>query len=449
MAEEDKCEVCDNGDSRTSNQILYCDGKDCDMPVHQLCYGVAHIPENDWYCERCKAKRFNKKVEVVCCPQQTGAMKRAAHPGEFMHIVCAAYNKDVQHEREPYHYNKSILNTQRCSICNQLQGLCIRCEYPGCTTYFHAQCGVHQGLIHVGYPMPIHNRVYCIQHTHAAEGNITKDPITPAKRSTSPLVSSPPKQFKENKVGNSNGVNGDSSMTEMSNQLVKGRLLGETDGSSEAKRPKLALTSKPPAKQKQQSLSLVQQSQPRPTAIINTSSAAATGLASVMSSSTPSTPKMITPPLKPPKPSTPASAPTPAPSTALVSSTSRITQESLKQTEIDYLTARLEDTKKDLKKAQEKANEVKSVEKRLQETQQQIERMRKEMQQQKDFKRAVTDIFMALNIRIANNTAPSPHKMDEYVRLLRDTLNRTGPPSENEWIQIVNLSNKLAMEKRK
>ena len=53
--EGDSCRICGNGQSWSTNLILYCDG--CDMPVHQLCYDVSTVPEGDWFCRNCHRER--------------------------------------------------------------------------------------------------------------------------------------------------------------------------------------------------------------------------------------------------------------------------------------------------------------------------------------------------------------------------------------------------------
>jgi PHD-finger len=35
------------------NLVVICDG--CQCPQHQICGGISHIPEGDWYCDSCIA----------------------------------------------------------------------------------------------------------------------------------------------------------------------------------------------------------------------------------------------------------------------------------------------------------------------------------------------------------------------------------------------------------
>ncbi|KAK4103626.1 hypothetical protein N658DRAFT_421064 [Parathielavia hyrcaniae] len=45
------CAICSKPDSEPPNEIVFCDN--CDMPVHQECYGLPEIPEGDWICRNC------------------------------------------------------------------------------------------------------------------------------------------------------------------------------------------------------------------------------------------------------------------------------------------------------------------------------------------------------------------------------------------------------------
>lgn len=56
-------------DAAQTNQIVYCER--CDVAVHQLCYGIAAVPEGDWLCDPCRehegALRAQGKSEVCAC----------------------------------------------------------------------------------------------------------------------------------------------------------------------------------------------------------------------------------------------------------------------------------------------------------------------------------------------------------------------------------------------
>ncbi|KAL2200547.1 origin recognition complex subunit 4 C-terminus-domain-containing protein [Corynascus similis CBS 632.67] len=49
--DDEVCAICSKPDSEPPNEIVFCDN--CDMPVHQECYGLAKIPEGDWICRNC------------------------------------------------------------------------------------------------------------------------------------------------------------------------------------------------------------------------------------------------------------------------------------------------------------------------------------------------------------------------------------------------------------
>ena len=49
--DDEVCAICSKPDSDPPNEIVFCDN--CDMPVHQECYGLAEVPEGDWICRNC------------------------------------------------------------------------------------------------------------------------------------------------------------------------------------------------------------------------------------------------------------------------------------------------------------------------------------------------------------------------------------------------------------
>ena len=44
--DEDLCACCLDGTVYDDNEILLCDK--CDVPVHQSCYGIKTVPDDDW-----------------------------------------------------------------------------------------------------------------------------------------------------------------------------------------------------------------------------------------------------------------------------------------------------------------------------------------------------------------------------------------------------------------
>jgi len=70
------CLVCNDGDYEDNNLIVYC--SKCLMTVHQQCYGIVTIPEEDWLCYPCQFYDNDEKakqIECILCPVKGGAMK--------------------------------------------------------------------------------------------------------------------------------------------------------------------------------------------------------------------------------------------------------------------------------------------------------------------------------------------------------------------------------------
>jgi len=69
------CVICNNGDYEDKDLIVYCSR--CELTVHQSCYGITDIPNEDWLCETCRKLNLGNadSLECIICPIKGGAMK--------------------------------------------------------------------------------------------------------------------------------------------------------------------------------------------------------------------------------------------------------------------------------------------------------------------------------------------------------------------------------------
>lgn len=73
---ETSCGVCGGCESRLRDAILFCDKSNCNLPVHQLCYGIAHVPDGDWYCEPCSTGLYHPSdLTCVLCNIRGGPLR--------------------------------------------------------------------------------------------------------------------------------------------------------------------------------------------------------------------------------------------------------------------------------------------------------------------------------------------------------------------------------------
>jgi len=49
----------------------------CNVPVHQSCYGIEQLPDEDWICYNCLIFGLKRGLMISCvlCPKKGGAMK--------------------------------------------------------------------------------------------------------------------------------------------------------------------------------------------------------------------------------------------------------------------------------------------------------------------------------------------------------------------------------------
>ncbi|XP_003244249.1 protein AF-10 [Acyrthosiphon pisum] len=155
------CSVCCDDTGWTENPLVYCDGPNCNVAVHQACYGIRIVPKGEWFCRKCEAfKEKSIKVKCELCPSKDGALKPTEN-GNWAHVVCALYIPEVTFmdvtTMEPV--KLSAIPRDRfnrlCYICEEknkgqkvtVSGACMSCNKSGCKLGFHVTCAQSAGLL--------------------------------------------------------------------------------------------------------------------------------------------------------------------------------------------------------------------------------------------------------------------------------------------------------------
>ena len=128
-----------DGEVFDGNEIIFCDK--CNVPVHQMCYGVHTIPEGDWMCDVCAAPNGDPaKTTCELCSHVGGAYK-VTDKGKWIHALCATWVPEVFVADVPQHpqpYTLQNLDKKRyklkCALCNTTKGAAVQCSYGKCVT---------------------------------------------------------------------------------------------------------------------------------------------------------------------------------------------------------------------------------------------------------------------------------------------------------------------------
>jgi hypothetical protein len=136
-----------DGEVFDGNEIIFCDK--CNVPVHQMCYGVHTIPEGDWMCDVCAAPNGDPaKTTCELCSHVGGAYK-VTDKGKWIHALCATWVPEVFVADVPQHpqpYTLQNLDKKRyklkCALCNTTKGAAVQCSYGKCVTAVHPWCAI-------------------------------------------------------------------------------------------------------------------------------------------------------------------------------------------------------------------------------------------------------------------------------------------------------------------
>lgn len=186
--EDGLCMCCFDGTSSDNNRIVFCDG--CNASMHQVCFGIAEIPEGDYYCDRCKFIEklaltldevdldpvvAKETVKCCLCNLHHGGIKPTTD-GRWVHICCALWSGEAEvmdmKDMSPVNISNLVFQpfpTQRekkrnnylysenaCIYCHQTFGFLVTCSYcqnependsvlVTCNHMFHPLCAWFAG----------------------------------------------------------------------------------------------------------------------------------------------------------------------------------------------------------------------------------------------------------------------------------------------------------------
>lgn len=106
------CYICNDGDYEDNDLIVYCSL--CQMTVHQNCYDIVDIPEEDWICYNCMCFgcEEGKMVECCLCPVVGGAMKPSTlKKNSNFYNAIMNYRLKNSNNINNFSYNNSIINS--------------------------------------------------------------------------------------------------------------------------------------------------------------------------------------------------------------------------------------------------------------------------------------------------------------------------------------------------
>ena len=221
------CQVCADGEVTPDNQILFCEA--CNVAIHQMCYGIAVVPEGDYYCIACRYFKRESMTEVIArkmkrdgpvptrkitppplpiccelCPRKQGAYIRSDFqlkakpiarasiakngnptsettqpPAKWVHMVCAKWQglnfvdesqevvEDVT-ELKTYFRRMEV----KCEICRGQRGAYNKCRFEGCDKWLHISCARDSGLCEVVHGEDVQGKIehnpwtlLCQEHT--------------------------------------------------------------------------------------------------------------------------------------------------------------------------------------------------------------------------------------------------------------------------------------------
>ncbi|KAI9032878.1 hypothetical protein CLU79DRAFT_728466 [Phycomyces nitens] len=160
------CCICFMETCNSDNPFVYCDEPDCDVIIHQNCYGIERCPgpEDTWRCDRCESLKINRSKMVICalCPASHGAFRKLEGPFfgmGWVHVACALWIPGVHIADQKRIKGINLRSVEpscwkgKCTLCTDPvqaeYGGYLSCQETGCKTMFHVSCGQKYGLVRI------------------------------------------------------------------------------------------------------------------------------------------------------------------------------------------------------------------------------------------------------------------------------------------------------------
>lgn len=205
------CAVCNDGEVIPENKILFCDA--CNVAVHQMCYGIDEIPEDDYFCMPCRflgrdeafrsrsagARKLAASPLPICCelcPQKQGAFLQTESDtptsfGKWVHAVCAKW-QGLNYVRVPdIVENVTELKVGfrrlgiKCILCQGERGCMNKCRLAGCSNWLHVTCARAVGTCDVVHGEDVRGPVaenpwtlMCPAHSNVKPGDRPKKTVS-------------------------------------------------------------------------------------------------------------------------------------------------------------------------------------------------------------------------------------------------------------------------------
>jgi bromodomain and PHD finger-containing protein 1 len=121
-----------------------------------------------WKCDPCTAEE--KDPRCTLCPRRGGAFK-PTNESLWAHTFCGRNAPGLTRVT-----NEGIVEIRmipkeckrvKCDVCTRPQGVCVRCTFLGCTTFFHPLCVEREGKGYLRTRLGV-REAYC--HEHIPEG---------------------------------------------------------------------------------------------------------------------------------------------------------------------------------------------------------------------------------------------------------------------------------------